>query len=206
MSHSKVIVEGGVPLRHAKKALVVLHGRGGDAHDMLALASHLPVNEFYIAAPQATHHTWYPFSFMAAIQQNEPWLSSALNIIKELCNDIRGQGIAAENIYLLGFSQGACLTAEFAARNAQRYGGIVAFTGGLVGERFDATRYEGNFASTPVLLTNGNNDPHVPLLRSEQSKQQFESMQANVTLRIYPNRPHTILPEELQLASTLLKK
>lgn len=199
--HTKQLIESGVPLNKAKKALIMLHGRGGSAEDILSLANYLPVNDFYIAAPQATNNTWYPLSFLAPIPQNEPWLSSALDRIKELSDHIQQAGIAPENIFILGFSQGACLTLEFAARNAQKWGGIIALTGGLIGDKLEPSRYSINFSGTPILMTNGSNDLHVPLVRSEQSKQQLEEMDANVELLVYPNRPHTILQEELKIVS-----
>lgn len=203
--HSNQFIETGTPLNKAKKALILLHGRGGSAEDILSLATHLPVEDFYIVAPQATNHTWYPLSFLAPISQNEPWLSSALTLIKEVSDKIKQSGIAPEHTYVMGFSQGACLTLEFAARNAQKWGGVIALTGGLIGDKLEPERYAGNFLGTPILMTNGNNDPHVPLARSEQSKQQLEKMNAQVELLVYPNRPHTILQEELQLATTILK-
>ncbi len=198
MRHTKNLVEAGMPLAKAKKALIMLHGRGASAEDILAIRSHLPVNDFYVVAPQATNCTWYPLSFMAPIVHNEPWLSSALEIVKSIVADINNAGIASENIFLLGFSQGACLTLEFAARNVQKWGGVIALTGGLIGEKIYSSHYIGNFAGTKVLMTNSQNDPHVPLARSEDSKKQLEKLGANVSLEIYPNRPHTILMEELE--------
>lgn len=204
LMHTKQFIESSVPLIKAKKALIMLHGRGGSAEDILSLINYLPVKDFYIVAPQATNHTWYPLSFLAPTPQNEPWLSSALERIKELIDHIQQAGIASENIYILGFSQGACLTLEFATRHAQKWGGVFALTGGLIGDKLEATRYPGNFSGTPVLMTNGNADPHVPLVRSEQSKQQLEKMNARVELLVYPNRPHTILQEELKKVASYL--
>lgn len=202
--HRKQYIESGIPLNKAKKALIMLHGRGGSAEDILSLASHLLLKDFYIVAPQATNNTWYPLSFLAPIPQNEPWLSSALERVQELATHIKGGGVAPENTFILGFSQGACLTLEFAAHNAQKWGGIIALTGGLIGDKLEPTRYTGNFSCTPILMTNGSNDPHVPLLRSEQSKQQIEKMGARVELQVYANRPHTILQEELKLVKGCL--
>jgi len=202
--HSNQFIETGTPLNKAKKALILLHGRGGSAEDILSLAHYLPVKDFYIAAPQATNNTWYPLSFLAPTPQNEPWLNSALSALKELSDHIRQNGIKPENIFILGFSQGACITLEFAARNAQHYGGVIALTGGLIGDTLNPARYSGNFSGTPILMTNGSNDPHVPLIRSEQSKQQLENMDARVELLVYPNRPHTILQAELQAAARYL--
>lgn len=205
MTHVKKIIEAGLPLQKAKKALVLLHGRGGSAEDILTLREHLPVDDFYIVAPQATNHTWYPFSFLSPIQQNEPWFSSALTLIKSIVDNIQAAGIPAEQIYLGGFSQGACLTLEFATRNASHWGGVFAFTGGLIGDTIIPEHYTGDFNGTNVLISNSQNDPHVPLLRSEDSKRLMEKMGANVTVKIYHDRPHTIVMNELEEASKILK-
>lgn len=197
MTHVKKIAEAGVPVAKAKKALILLHGRGATAEDILTLSTHLPVHDFYIVAPQATNYTWYPYSFLSPIEENEPWLSSALTVIKELADDIQAAGIRSENIFIAGFSQGACLTLEFATRNAQKWGGIFAFTGGLIGDKIYADRYAGDFAGTSVFISNSQNDPHVPLARSEDSKKLMEKLNASVTLHVYQNRPHTILQDEL---------
>ncbi len=202
--HSKNVLETGLALTEAKKALIMLHGRGGSAADIVTLTKYLPVNDFYIAAPQAANNTWYPYSFLAPVAQNEPWLSSALALVSEVVNDLVASGFTHDKIYILGFSQGACLTLEFAARNARNWGGIVALTGGLIGEHLDTGNYQGSFAGTGILMTNSQNDPHVPFSRSEESKKILEKMGAEVSLKIFPNRPHTILREELELAGELL--
>jgi phospholipase/carboxylesterase len=204
MAHTKQIVEAGVLLSKAKKALIMLHGRGASAADILSLHSHLPVDDFYIVAPQATNNTWYPYSFMSPLQQNEPWLSSAIAMVKNSVEDVVKAGIPSNKIFLLGFSQGACLTLEFATRYAQKWGGVIALTGGLIGDKIYIDHYSGDFAGTRVLMTNSQNDPHVPLLRSEDSKKLLEKMGASVSLKIYPNRPHTILNEELEEVSGIL--
>lgn len=204
MAHQKTIIEAGKPLKEAKKALIMLHGRGASAQDILSLKEYLPVDDFYIAAPQATNFTWYPYSFMAPIPQNEPWLSSALKLLNSLVSDIEAGGIKSENIFVLGFSQGACLTLEFATRNARQWGGVAALTGGLIGEKIYSENYLGNFNGTPVYISNSNNDPHVPLARSEESKKIMEGMGAVVSLQIFPNRPHTILKEELDAVSRMI--
>lgn len=204
MEHTKQLVEAGKPLAQAKKALIMLHGRGATAEDILSLRSYLPVDDFYIVAPQATNCTWYPYSFLAPPAQNEPWLSSALKLVGDIVTNIEKAGIASSHIHLLGFSQGACLTLEFATRHARAWGGVVALTGGLIGDTLYPQHYVGHFAGTRLLMTNSQNDPHVPLARSEASKAQLEKMGANVHLAVYPGRPHTILMEELQLATQLL--
>lgn len=204
--HTKNIHTAGKPLREASKALIMLHGRGANAQDILGLASHLKVNDFALLAPQATYNTWYPKSFLAKQESNEPWLSSALELLKDVVNDVAAQGIAKENIYFLGFSQGACLTLEFVARNAEKYGGIVAFTGGLIGDRIRPENYFGDFKETPIFISSGNPDPHVPLQRVEESVCILEKMNAKVRMKIYENRPHTISQDEIDLANELIFK
>jgi phospholipase/carboxylesterase len=202
--HSKNILKAGKPLKEAKKTLIMIHGRGANALDILELASHLNVADYALLAPQATNHTWYPYSFMAKPQQNEPWLSSALEILKSLVNDVINQGIVAENIYFVGFSQGACLTLEFVARNATKYGGIAAFNGGLIGDKIMRSNYSGNFNGTPIFIGSGNPDSHVPVKRIEESVTILEEMNASVHVEIYDGRPHTISKDEIDWVNKLI--
>ena len=202
--HQKKILTAGIPARDAKKVLVMLHGRGGTAEDILSLSSYLQVQDFALLAPQATNHTWYPFSFMAPTQQNEPWLGSALTIIQDIVSDLNAQGIKDNQIYFLGFSQGACLTLEFVARHAKNYGGVVAFTGGLIGDRINLTRYQGNFAGTPVFIGTSDPDPHVPVERVTATAKILRDMHAAVTDKVYPNMGHTISQNEIMLANQLV--
>ncbi|SDF40062.1 phospholipase/carboxylesterase [Mucilaginibacter pineti] len=204
-THSKQIVTAGTPVDKAKKAIIMLHGRGASAASIISLKDHLALDGYAIFAPQATEYSWYPYSFMAPVSNNQPMLDSALQVIGELVADIKQQGIAQENIYILGFSQGACLTLEYATRNAGRYGGIIAFTGGLIGEKLVTENYQGNFNQTPVLQTTGDPDPHVPVSRVNESVAIIEGLNAQVTLRIFKGRQHTISGEELALANELLK-
>ena len=202
--HTKNIQTEGKSLQDAEKALVMLHGRGADARDILGLAPRLNVNDFALLAPQATNHVWYPYSFLAKPEENEPWLSSALDLLKEVVNDISEQGIAKENIYLLGFSQGACLALEFAARNASRYGGVAAFTGGLIGDRINRDNYSGDFNGMPIFIGTGNPDPHVPLHRVNDSVRVLKELHADVHLQVYDGRPHTVSQDELDSANKLI--
>ena len=202
--HTKNIQTEGKSLQDAEKALVMLHGRGADARDILGLAPRLNVNDYALLAPQATNHVWYPYSFLAKPEENEPWLSSALNLLKEVVNDISEQGIAKENIYLLGFSQGACLALEFAARNASRYGGLAAFTGGLIGDRINRDNYSGDFNGMPIFIGTGNPDPHVPLHRVNDSVRVLKELHADVHLQVYDGRPHTVSQDELDSANKLI--
>lgn len=199
--HKKEIFTAGKELREAKKVLVLLHGRGGSAKEFLALANQLNTSEFAILAPQATDFTWYPNSFMATVSQNEPEYSSALEVLNELLEEIKETGIASENIYFAGFSQGACLTLEFVTRHAQRFGGVAVFTGGLIGDKLYTENYSGDFNSTPIFIGSGDPDPHVPVKRVEDSAEILRAMNANVEVKIYNNRPHTISQDEIELAN-----
>lgn len=203
-THSKQIVKAGTPVEQAQKAIIMLHGRGASAASIITLKDHLQLDGYAIFAPQATEHSWYPYSFMAPVSNNQPALDSALQVIDELINDIKNHGIAQEHIYFLGFSQGACLTLEYISRNAGRYGGIIAFTGGLIGEKLIESNYKGDFNQTPVLITTGDPDPHVPVGRVNESVAIIKKLNASVTLEIYKSRPHTITGEELALANSIL--
>lgn len=183
---------------------MMLHGRGGTAENILSLAEHLDVKDYALVAPQATNNTWYPYSFLAPLQQNEPWLSSALSVLGEVVNDLLAQGFQEKQIYLLGFSQGACLTLEFAARHAARYGGIVAFTGGLIGDKIYSEHYTGDFSQTPVFIGTSDPDMHVPVERVYATVNILKDMNADVTEKIYPNMGHTITQDEIEKANTLV--
>jgi phospholipase/carboxylesterase len=204
--HKKEILTSGKKLNEAKRALIMIHGRGASAGDILSLSKHLKVDGFALIAPQATNYTWYPYSFLAPPAQNEPGLSSALSLLTEIVADINHAGISSENIYLLGFSQGACLTFEFVTRHAQKWGGVAAFTGGLIGDKIDRENYKGNFNSTPVFIGTSDPDPHVPVERVKESVDILKDMNADVTLKIYKNMGHTISPEEIQSVNSLIFK
>lgn len=200
------ILTAGTPLQEAKKALILLHGRGGSAQDILSLGDYLNVKDYALLAPQARDNSWYPFSFIAPISQNEPWLSSALDLVREAFDEIIAEGISAENVYLLGFSQGACLTLEFAARNAKKYGGVVAFTGGLIGDKIYTQNYKGDFGNTPIFICTSNPDPHVPVQRVRETTGILKSMHADVTEKIYNGMGHTISEDEIKTANELIFK
>ena len=182
----------------------MIHGRGGSAEDILSLAAHLHVKDFALLAPQATNNSWYPLSFLARPEDNEPWLSSALTILKETVTEIENAGITKENIYFLGFSQGACLTLEFVTRNATAWGGVVAFTGGLIGDKIYPANYKGDFANTPVFIGSSNPDPHVPVERVYATSNILKQMNANLTEKVYDNMGHTINQDEIEKANALV--
>ena len=204
--HTKQIIQTGKQTGEATKALVMVHGRGGSAEDILGLANYLPVTDFALFAPQATNNTWYPYSFLTPPKENEPWLSSALTVLKDTVAAIQATGIKTENIYFLGFSQGACLTLEFVTRNAARYGGVVAFTGGLIGDKIYDQNYAGDFAGTPVFIGTSDPDPHVPVERVNASADILTGMNAEVTKKIYKGMGHTISQEEINQVNELIFK
>lgn len=199
--HTLDYLTAGKDLIGSGKALILLHGRGGSAEDILTLADALPVGDFALFAPKAAAHSWYPYSFMAPINQNEPWLTSALHVLKQLVTDINNKGITDENIWFAGFSQGACLTLEFVTRNANRYGGVAAFTGGLIGEKIYPQHYHGDFKNTPVFIGTSDPDPHVPVTRVHETTALLKKMNAAVTERVYPGMGHTIITTELAEAA-----
>lgn len=190
------IIEAGVPLALASKAIILLHGRGGTAQGIMDLASDLWKQHFYIAAPQAPNNIWYPRSFLAEEKSNEPALSESVKNINDLIDQI-GRKIPKEQIVVMGFSQGACMSLEISSRFAEKYGGIVAFTGGLIGRTLNENKYQGNFEGTKVFMSNGDHDPFIPLIRSEQSKDLMEKLGADVTLKVYPGRDHMISEDEI---------
>jgi phospholipase/carboxylesterase len=201
--HTKTFRTAGWALGEASRVLIMIHGRGASAEDILSLARYLPVQDFALLAPVATGNTWYPYSFLEPTRRNEPWLSSALSVLEEIVNDVMAE-LPSENIYLLGFSQGACLTLEYAARHARRYGGIVAFTGGLIGDRIDPSAYQGDFAGTPLFIGSSDPDVHVPVERVHASARILRAMDADVTEKIYPRMGHTINEDEIEQVKKLI--
>jgi phospholipase/carboxylesterase len=153
---------------------------------------------------QATNNSWYPYSFLAPPSQNEPWLSSALTLLNKVVEELKSKGVSSDNIYFLGFSQGACLALEFACRNADKYGGVVAFTGGLIGDTIYNDKYAGDFKNTPVFIGSGNPDAHVPVERVNATTHLLRSMNACVTEKIYNNMGHTIIEDEINTANNIV--
>jgi phospholipase/carboxylesterase len=210
MAHSRVshaeqpVLTAGVPLDRARVAVIMLHGRGATAGGMLTLADELKIADATYLAPQAGGNTWYPFSFLTPIERNEPWLSSALDRVATILAQCAGAGIPAERVVLLGFSQGACLAVEFAARQARRYGGLAVLSGGLIGPTVKPETYSGNFDAMPAFLGCSDVDPHIPLQRVRETVAVLERMGAEVTMHIYPGMGHTINEDELEHVRAIL--
>lgn len=202
--HQKHVLLKGRKLGEAERVLVMLHGRGANAEDILSMANYLNVKEFTLLAPQATGNSWYPNSFLAPPYTNEPWLSSAISLLDDITGDITENGVDFNNIFFLGFSQGACLTLEFVTRNARKYGGIAAFTGGLIGDKIYEQNYSGDFDSTPVFIGTSDPDHHVPVQRVLDSVKILKDMNAQVTNKIYKNMGHTINEDEIETVNNLI--
>jgi phospholipase/carboxylesterase len=191
------VLAAGVPLAQARAAMLLVHGRGARARDILALVPELHQPNFAYLAPQAAQNTWYPNPFMTPIAGNEPWLSSALARLSDVLARIAAAGIAPERTILLGFSQGACLATEFAARNARRYGGVVGLSGGLIGPDGTPRDYPGSLAGTPVFLGCSDVDFHIPKERVHHTAVVLGRLGGSVTERLYPNMGHTTNEDEL---------
>lgn len=189
--------EAGTSPEKARAAAILIHGRGASAESILALGEGLDRPELYLVAPQAYRSTWYPYSFLYPVEENQPELDSALQVIRDLFDLLADRGFKQECILLGGFSQGACLAAEFAARNPSRYGGIFCLSGGLIGQTVDHDRYLGDLKGTPVFIGCSDVDSHIPLDRVHETTSVFRRLGASVTERIYPGMAHTINSDEM---------
>lgn len=197
-------LRAGVALEQARLAVILLHGRGSSAANILGLARELGGEDIAYLAPHATNGSWYPFTFLAPLNQNEPFLSAALATVAELVAQLEAAGLPAERIVLGGFSQGACLSSEFVARNPRRYGGLLAFSGGLIGPPGTPRTYAGSLDGTPVFVGCSDVDSHIPYTRVLETAEVLEGMGAQVNLQIYPGMGHTINPAEIVQARAIL--
>jgi phospholipase/carboxylesterase len=200
------VMAAGDKLEDAQAAMLMVHGRGASAQDILSLSMDLDMPGFAYLAPQAAAGTWYPYRFLEPVEVNEPWLSSALSQLEKVTDIIKQAGIPAERTILLGFSQGACLAAEFAARNAQRYGGLVALSGGLIGAQVNASQYAGNLASTPVFLGCSDIDPHIPQQRVKETAQILGTLGGDVSYKFYKGMGHTVNQDELDQVREMMSR
>ena len=194
----------GPPLPRARLAVILVHGRGASAEEILTLAEAFGVGDVAYAAPQAAGNTWYPHSFLAPLEQNEPGLGSGLRVLSELVGHLDRHGVAAHRVGLLGFSQGACLALEFAARHTRRYAAVIGLSGGLIGPPGTLRAYAGSLEGTAVLLGCGDVDPHIPLERVHESADVFRRLGAAVDERIYRRMGHSVNQDEIQAVHDLL--
>ena len=188
----------------ARLTMILVHGRGASAADILGVAGEIGADDVAYVAPDAPGRTWYPYSFLVPLEQNEPQLSSALDTLHRIVADLGRQGVTTDRIGLLGFSQGACLSLEYVARHPTRYAAVVGFSGGLIGPPGTPRRYAGSLDGTPVFLGCSDIDPHIPLARVHETRDVLTALGAMVDERIYPSMGHTINRDELDAARRLL--
>ena len=202
---SRELVTGGTPVADARAAVVAVHGRGATARSVLDLTSEVSPEGVALLAPQAARNTWYPNSFLAPIEANQPNLASGLRAVGDAVETATDAGIPVERVVLVGFSQGACLASEFVARNARRYGGLAALSGGVIGPDGTPRDYDGNLDGTPVFLGCSDRDPHIPLERVHETRDVFEGLHGDVTERIYEAMGHGVNEDELEHVRELVR-
>lgn len=198
------VYRAGVPLDQASAAMVMVHGRGATAESILTLVPALNVSGFAFLAPQASGNTWYPYSFLAPIENNEPGISSGMQAIEDVLSEVQSAGVPLERTLLLGFSQGACLGLEYTARHARRYGGVAGLSGGLIGPQGTQRSYEGSLAGTPVFLGCSDVDSHIPAARVLETAEVMRKVGGQVTARLYPGMGHTINEDEIVAVRTMM--
>src|SRR5215211_1416459 len=199
------VMHAGAPLDTARAVMIMVHGRNAAPENILELSDVLDRPEFAYVGPAAAGGTWYPYSFMAPREQNEPGISSGLAVIESLVTELIGKGLTADRIILLGFSQGACLTSEFSIRHPRRYGGVMALSGGLIGP--PGTAWDDvitPLAGTPVFLGCSDVDPHIPASRVLESEALFRRLGATVTRKLYPGMGHTVSGDEIEIVQGVM--
>lgn len=201
----QLLLTAGPTPEESRATIIVLHGRGATAESILSVYRQLNMKEVAAVAPQAHRQTWYPQTFLAPLAANQPWLDSALRRVNTLVLALLERGVGSDRIALLGFSQGACLALEYAARHPRRYGAVIGFTGGLIGAPGTPRDYPGSLDGMPVFLGAGDPDPHVPFTRVQETAAVFEQMGAVVNIRRYPGMAHTINEDELESCRALLR-
>lgn len=201
----QLVVAAGLDIQVAGAVVLLLHGRGASAESMISLYDALDLSQVAALAPEAAGHTWYPNSFLAPLESNQPFLDSALRKVESIVADLISRGVPSDRIALLGFSQGACLALESIARHPRRYGAVIGLTGGLIGPPGTPRNYSGSLAGTPVFIGTSDPDPHVPFNRVKETEAVLRRMGGAVELRRYPGMPHTINEDELEASRKLLE-
>ena len=196
----------GAKLDEAAGALILLHGRGATADDILSVSTYLDFPQLAYLAPQAEGYAWYPNRFIVPVEQNEPYLSGALSRIDEIVKEVEAHHIPVHKIFVGGFSQGACLASEYVIRNPRRYGGLLVFSGGYIGPLDMQRQPNGDLNGMPVFLGCSDMDPHIPLQRVKDTSALLKAMGAKVTEKIYPNMGHAINEDEIELARQLISE
>lgn len=202
--HDQPVVTDGPPLTDATAAVVLVHGRGATARSILQMGQEFAREGVTYLAPQAAGNAWYPHSFLAPVERNEPGRSSGLQQIEDILTEASNAGVPKRRVLLCGFSQGGCLASEFIAQNPAQYGGLAALSGGLIGETIDTDNYDGTLEGTPIFLGCSDSDPHIPEQRVHETADVFERLSGDVDTHIYPNMAHTVNEDELDAVSALL--
>jgi predicted esterase len=201
----QAIARAGTNIAEANRAMIMIHGRGASAESIITLSEHFKHTEdMAFVAPQASGHTWYPFSFLAPPAQNQPGINSGLQAIHNLVNELNKEGIPNTHIYILGFSQGACLASEYVARHPDKYGGLFALSGGLIGDSINIDSYEGDLQNTPIFLGCSDVDPHIPKARVDESEAVLQSLNGDVTKKIYSGMGHLVNEDEINEINRIL--
>ena len=203
---TQLVYSAGAKLDEASAALILLHGRGATADDILSLSAYLNFPQLAYLAPQAEGHSWYPNRFIVPVEQNEPYLSAGLSKIDGIVKEVESHRIPIEKIFIGGFSQGACLASEYVIRNPRRYGGLLVFSGGYIGPLGMQRQWNGNLGGMPVFLGCSDRDSHIPLQRVKETSTLLEAMGARVTEKIYPNIGHTIIEDEIEQAHQIISE
>ncbi|MBX3006458.1 MAG: alpha/beta fold hydrolase [Melioribacteraceae bacterium] len=199
-------VYSGTTLEHAKAVMIMIHGRGSTAQNILSLVDELNVDGIVYIAPQASDYSWYPYSFLSPVKMNEPGRSSGLSVIDSIANQLSEYGFTSDKIFLLGFSQGACLSLEYAARFPKKVAAVFGLSGGLIGDRSELINYYGDLQGTEIFLGCSDIDPHIPLQRINETEQIFLSLNAKVEKRIYNGMGHTVNNDEIDFIRCALSK
>ena len=197
-------VHAGADIENADGAMIMIHGRGATAESIITLADEFGDHNLHLVAPQASQFQWYPYSFLAPTDRNEPGLSSGLQAIHNIIRELEDKGIQREKIILLGFSQGACLASEFVARHPAKYGGLIVLSGGLIGDSISAENYSGSLEKTPVFMGCSDIDPHIPVERVDESAEILEGLGASMSKKIYPGMGHTVNQDEINHAIEII--
>lgn len=201
------IAISGAKLSDAKAAMIMIHGRGASAQSILGLSKEFSNSEqITFIAPQASNHTWYPYSFLVPKEHNQPGIDSGLQVIADIISKLEKKGFTKENIFLLGFSQGACLTSEFIAQNPAKYAGLIALSGGLIGETITFDSFSGNLDQTPVFFGCSDIDAHIPKERVNDSEMVFNKLKAKVTKRLYPGMGHLVNENEITFINEMISE
>ncbi|RNC83426.1 MAG: phospholipase [Balneola sp.] len=201
------VIKAGAELEEAKAVMIMIHGRGASAQSVLPLANEIDQrHEITFLAPQASNHTWYPYSFLVPREQNQPGIDSGMEVISALVSDLNAQGIPDHKIFFLGFSQGACLASDFVARNPKKYAGLFALSGGLIGPSIDFNDYSGDLKNTPIFLGCSDVDFHIPKERVNESAEVFEHLGASVIKKLYPGMGHLINEDEISSINEIIEK